>query len=89
VKWDGDKDGVIVDMSRPSSWRVGGGNAGGGATPTEVVALEVGAASRVEGAGDIRLSSFWILEFGVGGGASRLWMRLVKKPENRFPARFF
>jgi len=76
-------------MPRPSSWRVGGGNAGGGATPTEVVALEVGAASRLEGAGDIGRSSFWMLEFGVEGGASRLWMRFVKKPENRFPARFF
>ena len=52
MKWDGDREGVTVDMPRPSSWRVGGGNAGGGAAPT-VVALEVGAASRVEGAGDI------------------------------------
>ena len=26
---------------------------------------------------------------GVGDGTSRLWMRFVKKPENRFPARFY
>ena len=88
MKWDGDKEGVIVDMSKPSSWRVGGGNAGGGTMPT-VVELKVGVASRVKGAGDIGGSSFWILEFGVGGRASRLWMRFVKKPENRCPTRFF
>lgn len=70
MKWDGDSEEVIVDMFRPSSWSVGGDNAGGGGTvPTEVVALEVGTA---EGEGDIGGSSVWMLEFGVGGRPSRL-----------------
>ena len=89
MKWEGDREEVIVDMSRPSSWGVGGGSAGGGAPPVAVMVVVAGAASRVEGAGDIEGSSFWMLEFGVGGNPSRLWMRFVKKPENRFPARFF
>ena len=90
MKWDGDSGEVSVDISRPSSWRVGGGNAGGGgAAPATVVVPVAGAALRVEGAGDIGGSSVWMLELGVGGGTSRLWMRFVKKPENRFPALFF
>ena len=73
MKWDGDSEEVIVDISRPSSWRVGGGNAGGGGVAlADVVVLGVGAASRVEGVGDIGGSSFWMLELGVGGGTSRL-----------------
>lgn len=39
--------------------------------------------------GDIKGSSFWMPGLGVGEGTSRLWMRFVKKPENRFPARFY
>ena len=58
MKWDGDSEEVIVDMSKPSSWGVGGGRAGGGAPPVTVVVVIVGAASRVEGAGDIGGSSF-------------------------------
>jgi len=73
VKWDGDREEVIVDMSRPSSWGVGGGSAGGGAAPVAVmVVVVVRTASRVEGAGDIGGSSPWMLEFGVGGSTSRL-----------------
>lgn len=30
MKWDGERAGVTAAMSRPSSWRVGEGNAGGG-----------------------------------------------------------
>lgn len=30
MKWDGEREEVTADMSTPSSWRVGGGNAGGG-----------------------------------------------------------
>ena len=55
MKWVGDSEEVIVVISRPSSWRVGGGNAGGGgAVPIEVMGLEIVA---VEGAGDIGGSS--------------------------------
>lgn len=72
MKWDGDSGDVIVEMSRPSSWRVGGGNAGGGAPPTTMAVLVVEAASRVEGAGDIGGSSVRMLGLGVGGGTSRL-----------------
>lgn len=72
MKWDGDSDEVSADMFRPSSWRVGGGNAGGGAAFGAVVVLKVGVESRLGGAGDIGGPSFWVVGLGVGGGTSRL-----------------
>ena len=88
MKWDGERDGVTVDMSRPSSWRVGEGNAGGGGSGG-MGGLETREASRGEGTGVIGRSSLWNPGLGIEGDTSRLWMRFVKKPENRFPARFF
>ena len=41
MKWDGDSKEVIVDMSRPSSWGVGGGRAGGGAVPVAMMVVVV------------------------------------------------
>lgn len=64
MKCDGESEGVTVDISRPSSWSVGGGNAGGGGA-AGMIALKMRVGSPSEGAGVIGGSSLWMLGLGV------------------------
>lgn len=82
----GERSEVTTDKDRPSSWRDGGGNDGGGGA----AGVTAGESGRVAFSLD-GLAGPWssaiVSRAGEARGASRRWIKLLKKPESLFDDR--